>query len=563
MKKSIAFITALSLLLGTAAVSVSADGTENTETYVPLNRDGKVFSDNQSTAYAACNDKYYDSWQGSAGSYLAWDLSGAGSFTQIELVWYSGAWGNYDYTVLPESPYASLSAYTIEVNRAPGGDYPETGWEKAAAVTGCTTHSAEHVIDFAGCNWVRLTVDETQNGQAAGLNVDIHAPQPVFEDSVIDSWMFYGDSITACGMTTFGTGNGNFADLLHAIEPSVYPAQQNGGIGGIRSIEGKANIDKWLSQFAGQYVSIAYGTNDCWGDQTGAQGYYENTVYMIGKAQAAGKTVVLPKIPFSLEPGVANNVEKYNAMIDKIYAENKAVIPGPDFYAFFKEHPEYLSGDGVHPSEEGYGAMRQLWAEEMYEKIYRLRGKISSIVVMKGDCNNDYAVNLADVVLLQKYLLREIEDFRHPEAADYNGDKKLNAIDLSLLKHYLLRTEDEQINDWLKDWSGKYHVMIDYSAWTEKLTAVSAECETGCKATNNSINKLVNIEVPKLDPREAGKGASVTVKVSMTAENGAKLDADLTFHQYVYDTAGALAALYHATDYTIAADGSISAGESR
>ena len=116
----------------------------------------------------------------------------------------------------------------------------------------------------------------------------------------------------------------------------------------------------------------------------------------------------------------------------------------------------------------------------MYEKIYRLRGKIYSIVVMKGDCNDDYAVNLADVVLLQKYLLREIEDFRHPEAADYNGDKKLNAIDLSLLKHYLLRTEDEQINDWLKDWSGKYHVMIDYSAWTEKLTAVSAECETGC-----------------------------------------------------------------------------------
>ena len=72
----------------------------------------------------------------------------------------------------------------------------------------------------------------------------------------------------------------------------------SGGIGGISSRDGKENIDKWLSISPAKYVSIAYGTNDCWGNPNNVQSYYENTKYMIDAVLNAGKVPVLPKIPY-------------------------------------------------------------------------------------------------------------------------------------------------------------------------------------------------------------------------------------------------------------------------
>lgn len=554
-----ALLAAAAALCTPAVLPVSAE--EQAE-YLPLNRGGKVFSDRQDKAYASCNEKYYDFWSGGEGSWLAYDLSDAGAQEKIELVWYSGSWGNYDFTVLPDSPYASLAGYTIEVNAAEGGSYPEDGWEPAVTVPFCTTHSAEHVIGFAGMNWVRLTVNSLQSGTEVSLNVDIHAMQPVFDSTVTDSWMFYGDSITACGMTTFGTDGGNFADYLHALDPTVYPAQQNGGIGGIRSTEGKENIDRWLQDFAGQYVSIAYGTNDCWGNQTGAENYYENTLYMIQAVQAAGKTAVLPKIPYSTEPGVASYVGEYNAMIDRICAENDKVIPGPDFYTFFRTNPELLSGDGVHPSSEGYAAMRKLWAETMYEKIYRLRGKPHAIVLHQGDVDLDGDVDHADTVLLARWLTGEVQSLREWSTADMNGDGKLNAIDLSLLKHLFLRTDDERIEQWLQSSGGKYHLLIDYGAWTDALTDISATGDLSCKISDNSIMHTLVLEMPKPDPRDAGIHSNVTVTLTMHTPDGRWLDAELTFYQYIYGTDGKLLALYDYTNYSVDETGKLSAGVS-
>ena len=52
-----------------------------------INRNGSVYSDQQSTAYAACNDVYYDAWKGVEGSYLAFDVEGSG----VEIaVFYNG-----------------------------------------------------------------------------------------------------------------------------------------------------------------------------------------------------------------------------------------------------------------------------------------------------------------------------------------------------------------------------------------------------------------------------------------------------------------------------------------
>ena len=435
LRKTIAGAAAVCL----CAAAIPQMPAQAAESYLPLNRNkiDAVYSDKQGTAYASCNDVYYDAWNGAVGSYLAYDLSGVPQAQRrtINVAWYSGAWNNYDYTVLKESAGASLSAYKISVNSADGGSYPESGWKEVVSVKDYTAHSGQQVISFAGYNWVRIEVEGVQNGgTSVNLNVDIHD----CSDGLVDSWMFYGDSITAGGMVTFSAGEGNFADLLHGLDARFYPAQENGGIGGIFSTDGKNNIDRWLKQFPGQYASIAYGTNDCWGDQTGADRYYENLVYMIRAIQAAGKTAVLPKIPYSLEKGISANIDRYNAKIDQIYKEFPDVIAGPDFYSYFKENPDGLSADGVHPNDKGYNAMRRLWAETALESVYLKRGSEPPQKALRGDVNADGAVNIADAVLLTKYLGTEETALPDWNAADLNEDGMLYAADLTLLKQLIL-----------------------------------------------------------------------------------------------------------------------------
>jgi lysophospholipase L1-like esterase len=320
------------------------------------------------------------------------------------------------------------SDYTIEVNSANGGECPRDGWEVAADVKGNTLHSRQHIVDMKGYNWIRMMVTGTDGklGGIAGINFDIHN----ISSGVPDSWIFYGDSITACGMMNcYGTG---FAELINKINSNYFPVQEDGGIGGITSTDGVNNIDRWLDVFPGKYVSIAYGTNDSWGNQTGAQKYYENTINMINKILALGKIPVLPKIPYATEPGVKDYLANYNAMIDKIYSEYPQVIKGPDFEDFFYNNTGLLSGDGVHPSNDGYAAMRELWAETMYKEVY----SAESAEIIPGDINNDGIVDYDDDKLLTDYLLNRapITYINADKTTDLNNDGHVNVFDLNILK---------------------------------------------------------------------------------------------------------------------------------
>lgn len=57
---------------------------------------------------------------------------------------------------------------------------------------------------------------------------------------------------------------------------------------------------------------------------------------------------------------------------------------------------------------------------------------------LPGDVNDDGAVNIADAVLLQKYLIGD-GSLPKPERADLNADGKLTAVDLSLLKQIIIK----------------------------------------------------------------------------------------------------------------------------
>ncbi len=419
--------------------SVTAEVIENPV----ISRDCPAYSGTSPYTAGAANDAfYYSSWCGTAPDYLAYDLSAVAAENRqtILAAWYN-ATGQYDYSAVNGGSTASMpTAYTVEVNAAAGGTYPEDGWEVVETVTDNVLHSRQHVIDFAGYNWIRLMFTESdgKTGATININMDIHN----VSDGVTDSWIFFGDSITACGMMNcYGTG---FAEYVNQIDSRYFPAQENGGIGGIRSTDGRDNIDRWLSTFPGEYVSIAYGTNDAWGNQTGADAYYENTVYMIEQVLALGKTPILPKIPYATEEGVNAYLDSYNAMVEKIYDTYPQVIKGPDFDALFRENPDLLSGDGVHPSDAGYTAMRQLWAETMYERVYTAEGgDVTDPTITPGDIDQDGSITIKDVHRLSDYLVRRdsytltIDKF----VADINQDGVVNVFDLALLKQKLMNNE--------------------------------------------------------------------------------------------------------------------------
>ena len=363
-KKALAVIASAFTAISVECIPVSASVIPNPV----ISRNLPAYSGENPSVASAGNDEHYFSFCFlKAPDYLAYDLSGVSEEKkkQVIAVWYNTS--SYDSIGNYVSSNMLPTDYTIEVNSAPGGEYPQDGWEVVETVNENTLSSRQHVVNMEGYNWIRLNVSKAdgKEGSQASVNFDIHN----VSEGISDSWIFFGDSITAGGMNNcYGTG---FATHINSIDSRYFPIQENAGIGGITSKDGRDNILRWLADCPANYVSIAYGTNDAWGNQTGAEKYYENTKFMIDEIIKRKKTPILPKIPYATESGVNTYLPEYNAMIDRLYEEyGDKIVKGPDFEKFFTEHPDYLSADGVHPNSEGYEAMRKEWAETMYANVY-------------------------------------------------------------------------------------------------------------------------------------------------------------------------------------------------
>jgi lysophospholipase L1-like esterase len=77
---------------------------------------------------------------------------------------------------------------------------------------------------------------------------------------------------------------------------------------------------------------------------------------------AGGRVPVLARIPYAT--AAHGQLAPFNAAIDQI-STSHGLPCGPDLYNWFKDHPEELSMDGVHPSETGYRSVNRLWATAM------------------------------------------------------------------------------------------------------------------------------------------------------------------------------------------------------
>ncbi|MEO7020957.1 MAG: SGNH/GDSL hydrolase family protein [Ktedonobacteraceae bacterium] len=328
-----------------------------------------------SSAYSTSNanaDHYDTSWR-SRGTpiWLAYDLSRvpAAQRSKLLVVWYNGT-GNYDHTIINYAAYNMPQDYTIDANVAAGGDQPSaTGWVTLATVRGNHYHSRQHVVDMTSYNWIRINItaiDGSAQNEDASINMDVYDANAALQDD----WIFFGDSITA-GAMGHQTLNGvaSFAQLINTAFPNYYPAQESGGIGYLSSIDGVKYLNTWLGLFPGKYVGLDYGTNDALGCVNSTK-FYNNYVTMVQDVLQAGKTPVVPHIPWGRSAKLQRCVPNLNAKIDALYAAFPQIIHGPDLWTFFQSHQDLISSDNVHPTQEGFGAYRQQWANAMLAEVY-------------------------------------------------------------------------------------------------------------------------------------------------------------------------------------------------
>jgi hypothetical protein len=338
-----------------------------------ISRDVPAFASSGYTAASDANDASYDTSWRSQGTpaWLAYDLSEvpASHRDRVLVVWYNISY-NYNHTIIGYYSYNMPQDYTIDVNPAPGRrEPPASGWVTLVKVNGNHYHSRQHIIDMKGDNWLRIRVtaiDGAPENYDANINMDVYDAS----SAVDDDWIFYGDSITAGSMGhTTVNGVPSFAQLINARVPDKFPVEEAGGTGFLTSADGAEYINVWLSIFPGKFVALSFGTNDANGCANPDK-FYSNYLTMVQAVLNAGKTPVLPHIPWGRTTYIQQCGPSLNAEIDALYKAFPQIIKGPDLWAFFQSHQQLISNDNIHPTNAGDGAYRQQWANAMLAEVY-------------------------------------------------------------------------------------------------------------------------------------------------------------------------------------------------
>jgi hypothetical protein len=374
--------------IGTSADSgPSSDITPGTDASVPvmplISRGARALSNDACDAPSnATDDDYNTTWAAcridQTPAWLALDLSHVppAARGRVVFAWFNDPiTGAYDHATINGNAYFNVGRYTVETNTAPGGSAaaPANGWQTVAEVSANTLNSRQHLIDLDGANWIRICVSATDGVDATTARINVE----VYDASAghADNWILYGDSITQDGLlhdTRRGSGEATtpaLGDVVANLVPGRRPLFQDAGVGGFTSTEAAKYVPGWLALFPGQFVALSFGTNDALiagpGDETIIEPFHDNMEALVKAVLAAGKTPVVPTIPWGSTPSLLANIPPLNAQIRRLRTEYPQIVEGPDLYSLYRDAPELLD-DGTHPTwDAGYTAYRQVWAEAM------------------------------------------------------------------------------------------------------------------------------------------------------------------------------------------------------
>lgn len=278
-------------------------------------------------------------------------------------------------------------------------------WVEAASIEDNPVMARGVEIDFAGKSWFKFV----SSGEVGQL-LEIEA----FDMSRggTDTWFFMGTSISQMGIKQQDTDS-TTAQLIHARFPEYTPAMMRGGIGCINSTEVVQHIDDYL-RYAGnvKFWAIEMGTNDAWGGgDWNLSTYVSNMQTIIDSAKSHGITPVIARIiaTDSARAGWQVN-QKFLDAVDKL-AKDNALPAGPDFFSFFKEHPEMLASDGVHPNADTRGgqAMHRLWAEALAPLYAASDPNAGDSAVVNPDSTGNDSLNVLQPLRGVRFAVPQVE----------------------------------------------------------------------------------------------------------------------------------------------------------
>lgn len=213
------------------------------------------------------------------------------------------------------------------------------------------------------------------------------------------SYIGFGDSITRGSKDDITNDNcskdgrncgGGYEPILNNRLTNTFGYDHtvlNKGVSGNKSIDGLNRLSSVLSELPRtQYFLILFGTNDALasppvpsgkGLNPGSPGYAgsfkDNMQQIITSIVESGKIPYLAKVPYAFgpcsncepftDPDIAPQnvlIREYNQVIDELRLANNIIVKAPNFYNYFREHPEEFA-DNLHPNGLGYKSMARMW----------------------------------------------------------------------------------------------------------------------------------------------------------------------------------------------------------
>lgn len=187
-----------------------------------------------------------------------------------------------------------------------------------------------------------------------------------------DSLLVFGDSISVQifgGVYTPGTiqelPSPNYQEKIRVAYPPNFPLVFNAAVAGTKATDGDAIAAQMLIDNPDPKIAvIAFGTNDA-GNAVGTGVYSAAMQSIIAKVKAAGKTPIIPSIPYASQNPWMTNIPAYNAIVTGTLWGISGVRQGPDLNTFFQANQGQLAGDGVHLTQTGLQSALDLWVTAM------------------------------------------------------------------------------------------------------------------------------------------------------------------------------------------------------
>lgn len=269
---------------------------------------------------------------------------------RLALVWH-GHGLHYQY-----GEYGRPRTYDVEVS-SDSTDGANGHWQSVEHVTDNPVRSRIAMIDAPGARWVRMSFEDVWDGH---FSIEPYVREAAVYEATRpggpDVWVVMGDSVTSVGFDP--SGPQYFPAMVAERHPGYQPILVSGGTGGDESGNAIERLKVALPTLPeGCVVGLCYGSNDA-SHGVSVQDYKARLQTAIDMLRQAGHQPVVAVLPWSLNGAIASYAQACREL-----TEENALPPGPDLYTYFKDHPDELRADKVHPTDAGVKSMQRLWAE--------------------------------------------------------------------------------------------------------------------------------------------------------------------------------------------------------